>query len=64
MIDINHVIKNLAYLLQSKKWQLVTAESCTGGLISSYLTELPGSSNWFERGFELTVILQSKNYSE
>ena len=28
-----------------------TAESCTGGLIAGACTDLPGSSNWFERGF-------------
>ena len=30
---------------------LVTAESCTGGGIAYAMTELPGSSGWFERGF-------------
>ncbi len=30
---------------------LVTAESCTGGLLARVLTETAGSSNWFERGF-------------
>lgn len=30
---------------------LVTAESCTGGLIAALLTEIPGSSSVFERGF-------------
>ncbi|QKO23975.1 CinA family protein [Rhodoferax sp. BAB1] len=30
---------------------LVTAESCTGGLIAGACTDLSGSSNWFERGF-------------
>jgi nicotinamide-nucleotide amidase len=28
-----------------------TAESCTGGLIASLLTEIPGSSSVLERGF-------------
>jgi nicotinamide-nucleotide amidase len=41
----------LAALLQDKAWMLAAAESCTGGLIAAACTELPGSSNWFERGF-------------
>ncbi|CEG57336.1 CinA family protein [Legionella fallonii] len=45
------IIQEIASLLKRRNWQLVTAESCTGGLIASYLTEIPGSSNWFERGF-------------
>ncbi len=31
--------------------KLVTAESCTGGLIAALLTEIPGSSDVLERGF-------------
>lgn len=30
---------------------LVSAESCTGGLIAAACTDLAGSSRWFERGF-------------
>ncbi len=41
----------LAELLQTKKLKLVTAESCTGGLIAGACTDLAGSSAWFERGF-------------
>jgi nicotinamide-nucleotide amidase len=30
---------------------LATAESCTGGWVSQLITSVPGSSEWFERGF-------------
>lgn len=30
---------------------LVTAESCTGGWIAKLITDVPGSSAWFDRGF-------------
>ena len=37
-------------LLREKRLTLSTAESCTGGLISSQLTTIPGSSEWFAGG--------------
>ncbi|MDA7946663.1 MAG: CinA family protein [Hyphomicrobiaceae bacterium] len=37
--------------LRARKLMLATAESCTGGLISATLTEVPGSSDVVERGF-------------
>ena len=36
-------------LIADRLW-LATAESCTGGWIAKVLTDLPGSSGWFERG--------------
>ncbi len=36
--------------LLKKTLRLATAESCTGGWVSSVLTGLPGSSRWFEGG--------------
>jgi nicotinamide-nucleotide amidase len=31
--------------------RVVTAESCTGGLVSKALTDVPGSSRWFDCGY-------------
>ena len=36
---------------RSKKFKISVAESCTGGLISSIFTSIPGSSDIFECGF-------------
>ena len=48
ILDINTKILKLT---RDRGWIIATAESCTGGLISSSLTELPGSSAIFDRGF-------------
>ncbi len=40
-----------ADLMLKNGLMLVTAESCTGGMIAAACTDLAGSSNWFERGF-------------
>lgn len=32
-------------------FRAVTAESCTGGGVAAALTDVPGSSKWFERGY-------------
>ncbi len=41
----------VARLLLAQGATLVTAESCTGGLVSKLLTDLPGSSGFFLEGF-------------
>ncbi len=43
--------RQLADRLLAKQLKLVTAESCTGGMIAAACTDLAGSSAWFERGF-------------
>ena len=51
MNSITFLINDIVQILKKNHWQLVTAESCTGGLIGAALTEVPGSSDWYERGF-------------
>ena len=41
----------IAESLRQRGQRLVTAESCTGGLIAATCTSLAGSSDWFDRGF-------------
>lgn len=36
---------------RTRRWQLATAESCTGGLVAALLTEVAGSSAVVDRGF-------------
>jgi len=45
------LVAKLAEQLAARGEKLTTAESCTGGLIAKTLTDLAGSSVWFDRGF-------------
>ena len=45
------LVERVATLLANNGKKLATAESCTGGLIAKSLTDLAGSSAWFDRGF-------------
>lgn len=45
MVDL--LAETLGGLLRSKHLTLALAESCTGGLIASLLTDVPGSSDYF-----------------
>ena len=59
-IDLYEVTQELARVLIKNNWHLSTAESCTGGMVAANITELAGSSDWFERGY-VTYSNQSKS---
>ncbi len=46
----DRLVERLARALLGRSEWLATAESCTGGLIAKQLTDVAGSSAWFERG--------------
>ena len=50
-MNATDLTKTLAQILLSRNWTVSLAESCTGGLVCATLTELAGSSEWFERGY-------------
>jgi nicotinamide-nucleotide amidase len=43
--------EKIGQVLKQQGLKLATAESCTGGGLSYAITEISGSSTWFERGF-------------
>ena len=49
--NIFELTRQIGENLKAKGLKLATAESCTGGGIAQTLTEVPGSSVWFDRGF-------------
>jgi nicotinamide-nucleotide amidase len=49
--ELEHIAAELGRALEQSRLMLATAESCTGGWVARVMTAVPGSSNWFERGF-------------
>jgi nicotinamide-nucleotide amidase len=50
-MDRTETVLQLAGQLLRRGWWLSCAESCTGGGIAAALTDVAGSSAWFDRGF-------------
>jgi nicotinamide-nucleotide amidase len=49
--DIGDLARVLGERMSARGWTCATAESCTGGLVAGAITDIAGSSSWFERGF-------------
>lgn len=50
-IELKALATELGMRLTNSGRLLASAESCTGGGLAQTLTEIPGSSAWFDRGF-------------
>lgn len=49
--ELQEKAREVLELACERDWYLTTAESCTGGLLAALLTDIPGCSHIFERGF-------------
>lgn len=49
--DVEDAAERVLKTACDRELKLVTAESCTGGLLASLLTDVTGSSHAFDRGF-------------
>jgi len=58
--ELEDEARRLLTKASEREIMLATAESCTGGMLASLLTDLPGIAHCFERGF-VTYTDESKN---
>src|ERR1700751_6343871 len=49
--ELYDLAERVGHKLRAAERRLVTAESCTGGWVAKALTDVPGSSQWFECGY-------------
>jgi len=57
--QLYRLVERLGEHLKRRGWRLAAAESCTGGWIAKLVTDVPGSSAWFDCGL-VTYSNQSK----
>lgn len=57
--DLQLLAQRLGERLRARRQALATAESCTGGWLAKVLTDIAGSSAWFDRGY-ITYSNESK----
>ena len=50
-VNLLGLVSTIGKILTESDQTVTTVESCTGGGIAQMLTAIPGSSNWFDRGF-------------
>jgi nicotinamide-nucleotide amidase len=48
---LSKLAKHVGEQLLRRGLRVVTAESCTGGMVAKLLTDVPGSSKWFDCGY-------------
>ena len=49
--ELRRLARRLGQRLLARRRRVVTAESCTGGWIAKAITDIPGSSQWFDTAF-------------
>ncbi|BCU07115.1 nicotinamide-nucleotide amidase [Allochromatium tepidum] len=49
--ELSRLAVRVGECLRERGWRLATAESCTGGWVAKTITDIAGSSDWFDRGF-------------
>ncbi len=58
--NLYQLAERVGAALKAKGMMMATAESCTGGWIAQAVTAVPGSSDWFERGFVVYTYISKR----